>query len=115
MKVLVLVAATMGVLGSQSVLAENDGGRKTLALQSMPSIEVTAPDQSDASVAAQVREKIREQPSLKFFNIAVRSVNRAVYLEGQVDSNLDSSEAGQIVSGIPGVRKVRNHLYLNNS
>jgi osmotically-inducible protein OsmY len=114
MKALVLVAATLGVLGSQAVLAEGDGSRKTLALQSTPSIEVTAPDRSDASVAAEVREKIGEQPSLKFFNIAVRSVNHAVYLEGQVDSNLDSSEAGQIASSVPGVRKVHNHLYLNN-
>jgi osmotically-inducible protein OsmY len=114
MKALVLVAVTLGVLGSRAVLAEDEGSRKALAPQSTPSIEVTAPDRGDASLAAEVRDRIREQPSLKFFNIAVRSVDRAVYLDGQVDSSLDSGEAGQIASTVPGVRKVYNHLYLNN-
>lgn len=115
MKALVLVTASLAVLASQAVLAESDGGRNTLALQSTPRIEVTASERSDASVAAEVGERIREQGSLRFFNIAVRSVNHSVYLDGRVDSNLDSSEAGQIASGVPGVRKVFNHLYMNNS
>jgi hyperosmotically inducible protein len=106
MKTSVLTLAFLAAIASQAVLA---------AGQSVAQVEVTAPGRDDAAIAAEVRERIHEQPSLKFFNISVRSVNHNVYLEGQVDTRLDTSEAGHVAQAVPGVEKVYNDLYQLNS
>jgi hyperosmotically inducible protein len=106
MKIRVLTLAFLTAVASRAVLA---------AGESAPQVEVTAPGRDDAAIAAEVREGIHEQPSLKFFNISVRSVNHTVYLEGQVDTRLDASEAGDVAQAVPGVKKVYNDLYQLNS
>jgi hyperosmotically inducible periplasmic protein len=104
MKTHVVTTAFLIALASQGALA---------AGSSVPHIEVTTRD--DAAIAAAVRQKISEQPSLKFFNISVRSVDQGVYLEGQVDTRLDAAEARRIARAVAGVKKVYNDLYSSNS
>jgi hyperosmotically inducible protein len=106
MKTRVLTLAFLAAIASRTVLA---------AGQSVPQVEVTGPGRNDAAIAAEVRERIHEQPSLKFFNISVRSVNHTVYLEGQVDTRLDISEVGHVAQAVPGVKTVYNDLYQSNS
>jgi osmotically-inducible protein OsmY len=106
MKTRVLTLAFLAAIASQAVLA---------AGQSAPQVEVTAPGRDDAAIAAEVCEKIHEQASLKFFDISIRSVNHTVYLEGQVNTRLDTSEAGDLARAVPGVKTVYNDLYQLNS
>lgn len=106
MKTRVLTLAFLAAIASRAVLA---------AGQSAPQVEVTAPGRDDAAIAAEVRERIHEQPSLKLFDISVRSVNHTVYLEGQVDTRLDRSEARHVAQAVPGVKKIYNDLYQLNS
>ena len=105
----VLVTAVLAALASGAAVAAGED-----AVQSTPSVEVTAPESDDA-LAAHVRQKIEEEPSLKFFSIGVRSIDHAIYLEGLVDTGVDIAEADDIAASVPGVRKVYNHLYVNNS
>ena len=105
MKAHVLTMAFLMALASRGVLA---------AGSSVPQIEVTGA-RDDAAIAAEVRQRISEQPSLKSFNISVRSVDHTVYLEGQVDTRLDTTEAGYVAQAVPGVKKVYNDLYSSNS
>ena len=106
MKAHVLTMAFLMALASRGVLA---------AGSSVPQIEVTGAPRDDAAIAAEVRQRISEQPSLKSFNIGVRSVDHTVYLEGQVDTRLDTTEAGHVAQAVPGVKKVYDDLYFGNS
>jgi osmotically-inducible protein OsmY len=51
---------------------------------------------------------------VRFYNITIRSVDHVVYLNGQVDSERDSGQAGDIARGVPRVKNVYNDLYLSN-
>jgi osmotically-inducible protein OsmY len=108
MRMHVLATVVLAALASGAAVAAGEG-----PLQSTPSVEVTAPESDDA-LAVQVRQKIDEQPSLKFFSIGVRSIDHAIYLEGLVDTGADIAEADDVAASVPGVRKVYNHLYVNN-
>jgi osmotically-inducible protein OsmY len=105
----------LAILASQAVFAANEGGKAESAVQSTPNIEVTAPALSDDTLAIEVRQKIENRPSLKFFRISVWCVDHAVYLDGQVDTGRDSGEAEDVARSVPGVRKVYNYLYFNNA
>lgn len=105
MKTHVLTTALLIALTSQAALA---------ASESLPQVEVTAPARNDAAITTEVQQRISEHPSLRFFDINVRSVDRAVYLEGQVDTRLDSAVARRVAQQVPGVKTVYNDLYFNN-
>ena len=106
MKTHVHTIALLVALAPGAVLAAN---------QSLPQVELTAPTRDDAVIAAAVRQKINEHPSLRFFGINVRSVDHAVYLEGQVDTPYDSAEARRIAEAVPGVKTVYDGLYLHGN
>jgi osmotically-inducible protein OsmY len=81
-------------------------------------IVVTAkkpPTPSDAEVSSEVRKRIGEQPSLRFHNIVVRTFNREVYLQGLVDTRLDSARTEAIARTVPGVRKIHNDLAVSGA
>ncbi|HEX4585262.1 MAG TPA: BON domain-containing protein [Burkholderiaceae bacterium] len=67
----------------------------------------------DQQIRAEVQKQISEQPSLKFHNISVRTVNHVVYLGGLVDTRAERHQAGHIAGSIPGVTKVYNDVVLN--
>jgi osmotically-inducible protein OsmY len=115
MRMHVLFPVALAILASQAVFAANEGGKAESAVQSTSNIEVTASALSDDTLAVEVLQKIENQPSLKFFRISVWCVNHAVYLDGQVDTRRDSGEAEDVARSVPGVRKVYNHLYVNNA
>jgi osmotically-inducible protein OsmY len=73
----------------------------------------TSPD--DAQISAAVREQINEKPSLKFYNISVRTVHGVVYLEGLVDTTVDQGEAEAIAGAVPGVAKVYDELAVSGN
>ena len=66
----------------------------------------------DARIRADVMSRIDHRPSLRFFNIDVQASDRAVYLGGLVDTEIDRYQAGQIASAVPGVQRVYNGLEL---
>jgi osmotically-inducible protein OsmY len=68
----------------------------------------------DAKIQAEVKRQIDERSSLRFFNINVRTVNRVVYLEGLVDTNVDRGLAKEIARAVPDVKAVYDNLNLNN-
>jgi osmotically-inducible protein OsmY len=90
-------------------------GAVLAASQSLAQVELTASTRDDAVIAANVRQKINEHPSLRFFDINVRSVDHTVYLEGQVDTPFDSAEARRIAEAVPGVKTVYDDLYLHGN
>lgn len=71
--------------------------------------------QQDAALRKEVQQQIDARDSLKFFRIDVQTYDRAVYLQGLVDTEADRQRAGVIASAVPGVRKVYNALELNGN
>jgi osmotically-inducible protein OsmY len=69
----------------------------------------------DAQINAEVQKQIREQPSLRFHNISVRTVDHKVYLQGLVDTRSEFQEAGLVAGSVPGVTKVYNGLGLDGN
>jgi osmotically-inducible protein OsmY len=69
-------------------------------------------DSEDARIAAEVRQQIDAHPSLRFYNIQVRSVDHVVYLEGIVDSRMDCGQATDAARSVPGVARVYSELAL---
>jgi hyperosmotically inducible protein len=66
----------------------------------------------DAKLRDEVRQQINARSSLRFFNIDIQTRDRAVYLGGLVDTEVDRSMAEQIAMAVPGVTKVVNGLTL---
>jgi osmotically-inducible protein OsmY len=69
----------------------------------------------DEQIRAEVQRQIGEQPSLRFYNISVRAVDRVVYLGGLVDTRSERHQAGYIAASVPGVKKVYNTLALDGN
>ena len=66
----------------------------------------------DAAITAKVKAAILDQPTLKVFDIHVATFGGTVYLWGVVTSQLTIDEASRVVSGIPGVKAVKNDMRL---
>ena len=69
----------------------------------------------DARIRAEVQKQLDESPSLKFFGIHVEAHDRAVYLEGLVDTRVDRNNATDIARAVPGVAMVYNELGLRGN
>ena len=67
---------------------------------------------SDWKLILQVRDKLQDDKILGKFNIGVRAVDGVVTLQGPVPSREMAREAVTLVRAIPGVRDVRNELYV---
>ena len=72
-----------------------------------------ASEPDDAQISAEVQKQINEWPSLRFYNLAVRSVGHVVTLQGLVDTYADRSQADAIARAVPGVARVNDRLTLN--
>jgi len=68
--------------------------------------------QQDAELRKTVRQQIDAHSSLKFYSIDVQTYDRAVYLNGMVDTEADRQRAEEIASAVPGVKRVYNALGL---
>jgi len=73
----------------------------------------TEPD--DTQINAEVQKHINERPSLRFYNLSVRTTGHVVTLEGLVDTNVDRSQAEAIARAVPGVARVNDKLALNGN
>ena len=64
----------------------------------------------DAAITTKVKAAILDRPTLKLLDIHVETVNGIVQLWGTVASQSAIDEAGQVASGVSGVRSVKNNL-----
>lgn len=108
----ILVGLGLLVGGAHAALAADSGSTDIYANQFERSFGQAT--RGDAAIAAEVRQKITEHPSLSSFDISVRSIDHDVYLEGQVDTRVDSAEARRLALAVPGVKNVYNDLYPSN-
>ncbi len=61
-------------------------------------------------ITAKVKAAILNDPSLKYFQISVKTYKDVVQLSGFVDSAQSAHRAGEVASGVQGVSSVRNDL-----
>jgi osmotically-inducible protein OsmY len=64
----------------------------------------------DSVITTKVKAAILEEPSLKYFQISVKTYKGIVQLSGFVDSEQAVRRAGQVASDVQGVSSVRNDL-----
>jgi osmotically-inducible protein OsmY len=69
----------------------------------------------DARISAEVKKQIDARSSLRFFGIRVWTVDRAVYLDGMVDTEVDRGLAEDIARAVPGVKAVYDWTYLSGN
>jgi len=66
---------------------------------------------SDAGITAQVLADIRQHPALEAPNLVrVQTVRQVVYLNGQVETELQRSLAEELAREVPGVKRVVNSI-----
>jgi osmotically-inducible protein OsmY len=64
----------------------------------------------DASITTKVKVALLGEPSLKSLQISVETYKDVVQLSGFVDSPQAKTRAGEVATGVPGVKSVRNDL-----
>lgn len=64
----------------------------------------------DSVITTKVKTAIFNEPTLKTFQINVKTFKSVVQLSGFVDSAQSVSKAGQIAKGVEGVSSVENDL-----
>jgi len=66
----------------------------------------------DSVITSKVKTAILNEPSLKVFQISVDTNKNVVQLSGSVATGAEKTKATEIARSVPGVRSVRNDLYL---
>jgi len=66
----------------------------------------------DATITANVKSALVQDPTTRARNISVNTLNGTVELSGFVDSHAESREAERDASNVPGVRSVQNQLQI---
>ncbi|MCE7913477.1 MAG: BON domain-containing protein [Nitrosomonas sp. PRO4] len=69
---------------------------------------------SDVRVTTKVYEAILDEPSLRRFDINVRTMKGIVELSGYVSSRDDMDRAIAIARTIPGIKSVKNDMQLGS-
>jgi osmotically-inducible protein OsmY len=65
----------------------------------------------DANITASVQAQFRQHPALEPPNLLhVQTLDRVVYLTGQVDTELERSMAESLARNVAGVRRVVNSI-----
>lgn len=64
----------------------------------------------DSVITTKVKSAIFEEPTLKVFQIAVKTYQGQVQLSGFVDSQQTVQKAGEVARSVPGVVSVANSL-----
>ena len=75
-----------------------------------PKHESTGQYVDDSVITSKVKAQIFDEPSLKVFQINVKSNRGVVQLSGFVDSAKSIATAGAVAAGVPGVADVKNDL-----
>jgi osmotically-inducible protein OsmY len=69
----------------------------------------------DAKITGEVLALLKQYPSLEAPNtVRVQTTDRIVYLNGQVNTELERSMAESVALAIPNVRRVVNSISLND-
>lgn len=64
----------------------------------------------DSAITTKVKAAILDEPSLKVFQINVKTYKGVVQLSGFVDSAATAKKAGEVAGGVTGVSEVKNDL-----
>jgi osmotically-inducible protein OsmY len=64
----------------------------------------------DSVITTEVKAAILDEPSLKVFQINVKTYKGVVQLSGFVDSSQNARKAGEVAGGVTGVKEVKNDL-----
>jgi osmotically-inducible protein OsmY len=64
----------------------------------------------DSTITAKVKAEIFNEPTLKTLQIKVKTHKGIVQLSGFVDSEESVKKAGEIATGVAGVKSVKNNL-----
>jgi hyperosmotically inducible periplasmic protein len=67
----------------------------------------------DATITANVKAALVQDPVTRARNISVNTFEGTVELSGFVDNGAERHEALQVASGVPGVRSVQDQLRVN--
>lgn len=85
-----------------------------LGCASTPSQEGTGEYFDDTVITSKVKSAILNDPKLKVGEINVKTSKGIVRLRGYVNSQAKVNEAVTVSAGIPGVKGVRNELYIKD-
>jgi osmotically-inducible protein OsmY len=81
-----------------------------VACASTPTRESTGEYVDDSVITAKVKSLLASDDFLKSFEISVETYKGTVQLSGFVDSPKAVDKAGEIASGVKGVKSVKNNL-----
>jgi osmotically-inducible protein OsmY len=85
-------------------------GTTTLGCASTSRHESTGEYIDNSVITAKVKSSILNEPTLKSFEINVKTYKDVVQLSGFVDSAASARRAGEVAAGVKGVSKVTNDL-----
>jgi len=81
-----------------------------LGCASTPTRESSGQYIDDSVITTKVKAAIFDDPSLKVFQINVKTFKGAVQLSGFVDSAQSINKAGEVARSVEGVKSVKNDL-----
>ncbi len=81
-----------------------------VACASTPTRESTGEYVDDSVITTKIKSLLAADDFLKSFQISVETYKGTVQLSGFVDSQKAIDKAGEIVSGVKGVKSVKNNL-----
>lgn len=64
----------------------------------------------DAAITTKVKTAIFNEPSLKVFDVGVKTEDGVVYLSGNVKSRAEMAKAVEVARKVNGVKSVKNEL-----
>ena len=64
----------------------------------------------DSVITTEVKTAILQEPTLKTFDVNVKTFNGVVQLNGFVDTKDNIKKAGEVASTVKGVKTVQNNL-----
>jgi hyperosmotically inducible protein len=82
----------------------------SLGCASTSTQESTGEYVDDSVITTKVKAAIFNEPTLKTFEINVKTTKGVVELSGLVSSKSDISKAVEVARGIPGVQSVKNYM-----
>lgn len=81
-----------------------------LGCASTPTRESSGQYVDDSAITTKVKAAIFNEPTLKVFQINVKTFKGEVQLSGFVDSSQSASKAGEVARDVTGVKSVKNDL-----
>jgi hypothetical protein len=70
---------------------------------------------ADQRITGHVEAMLEQHPDLDANLLTVQTLNHVVYLDGIVESDLQSDTAGAIAQNVRGVKQVVNNISVNNN